>query len=477
MRTVAQLEANFHRQSGRGGRLPWPSVEERHRRLVVRVISAIYWLLIFEGVLRKWVAPQWGRQLFFVRDPLVILVYFLVFVKRTRLPRSGFLEVGCGLAIAGLGLAFLHGLGNPKMPAYILVYGWRNYFLYMPLAFIIARYFDLWDLAQLARRTLMVSIPIALLLLIQTRAPANAPINAGLGEGPDAAYLVNTSAYGVVRAQGPFTSDLGLSAFSASSLAIALAFWVLPARSRPLGRPLLLVSTASILLCLGLSGSRGVLLWSTLMISGAFFGLFLVRPEMHFRATALILTLVGVGVTALPILFPRVTTAFVTRWIHADMEESRRYGQGGVLRRAYRDFLLFRVVLPSTPPVGYGLGSAGNAAWRLGIRTELIPFKNQDEIDAAESDWGRNILELGPLFGCLYILFRISFAAWLARSAVAATRRSGHSFPWLLCVYVAVMLLGEQITGNGTINGYAWLFAGFCMAATWRARRFEERLP
>jgi hypothetical protein len=475
--SIPQLEANFRPAITRAWTPALPFVEERHRRVLVRVINAIYWLLIFEGVLRKWLLPQWGRPLFFVRDPLVILVYLLVFVKRTRLPRSWLLEAGCGLGIAGLLLAFLQGLANPKMPAYLLVYGWRNYFLYMPLAFIIARYFDLWDLAQLARRTLMVSIPIALLVVIQTTAPASAPINAGFGEDLDAAYVVSTSAYGVVRAQGPFTSDLGLSAFSASSLAIALAFWVLPSRSRPLGRSLLLVSTAAILLCLGLSGSRGVLLWSALVISGAFFGLFLVRPEMHFRAMVLILTLVGVGVTALPILFPRVTTAFVTRWAHSDAEESQRYGQGGVLRRAYRDSLLFLVVLPSTPPAGYGLGLAGNAANRLGIRDELIPYKNRDQFDAAETDWGRNILELGPLLGCLYILFRLTFVAWLARGAFAATRRSGHPFPWLLCVYVAVMLLEEQITGNGTINGYAWLFAGFCMAATWRARRFKEPSP
>jgi len=25
-------------------------------------------------------------------------------------------------------------------------------------------------------------------------------------------------------------------------------------------------------------------------------------------------------------------------------------------------------------------------------------------------------------------------------------------------------LLNGQITGQGTVNGYAWLFAGFCMA-------------
>jgi hypothetical protein len=37
--------------------------------------------------------------------------------------------------------------------------------------------------------------------------------------------------------------------------------------------------------------------------------------------------------------------------------------------------------------------------------------------------------------------------------------------PLLLLAYVSVELLYGQITGHGTINGYAWLFMGFCLAA------------
>ena len=340
----------------------------------------------------------------------------------------------------------------------------------MPLSFVIARYFNLWDLAKLARRTLIVCLPMTLLVLVQLDSPVGAPINAGSLEG--SAYHVQTTEYGIVRPPGTFTSDQGLTTFSASALAMALAFWVLPARSRPLGLPLLLASTACVLICIGLSGSRTVLFWSAVIIGGALCGLFLVNSKMHFRATILILTLLTAGAISLPLVFPHTTQAFIARWVEAGANESQAYGEGGVFARLAYEALLFSRVAADTPPAGYGLGSCGNAAWEMGVREQVIFFRDQDERNAAETDWGRNILELGPIFGFLFILFRVAFVATLIRDGLASTRRSGHSFPLMLALYVSVLLFFWQITGNGTLNGYAWLFVGFAMAATLKARPF-----
>jgi hypothetical protein len=445
---------------------------EAHRRLVVRLASAVYWLLIFEGVLRKWIFPQYSRPLFFVRDPIVLSIYILVLAKRTKLWPSRFLEIGLAFAVAGLALIAIQLAEASRLPSYFLAYGWRNYFFYMPLACIAARYFTLWDLAKLARATLIAVIPMTVLVVIQLNAGPHAPVNSGLG-GPNDEFIVHTSEYGVVRPAGTFTSDQGLSAFSASALAMSLAFWVLPQRSRPVGRLLLLTATGCNLICIGLSGSRGVLLWAIVIVGGAFIGLFFVRPMLHFRATLLLVPLLVVGAISLPILFPRPTTAFIARWQEAGEAESHAYGGGGILARFAYESTLFRLLAVNTPASGYGIGSAGNAAWQMGVRNDVIFFRNQDEVNAAETDWGRNILELGPVLGSLFILFRVSFVATLLWQGLAATRNTGHSFPWLLALYVSVILAFWQITGNGTLNGYGWLFVGFTLAAIQQARRFQ----
>ena len=37
--------------------------------------------------------------------------------------------------------------------------------------------------------------------------------------------------------------------------------------------------------------------------------------------------------------------------------------------------------------------------------------------------------------------------------------------PLLLFGYVAYLLMLGQVTGQGAVNGYAWLFTGLCIAA------------
>src|SRR5450755_4199667 len=89
---------------------------ERHRRKVVKIVLYIFGLLIFEGVLRKWLLPQFGRPLFFIRDPLVLSIYLMVFIRRVKLGRQPMLEIGCALGLAGAILAVMQQLGGSGVP-------------------------------------------------------------------------------------------------------------------------------------------------------------------------------------------------------------------------------------------------------------------------------------------------------------------------------------------------------------------------
>jgi hypothetical protein len=86
-------------------------------------------------------------------------------------------------------------------------------------------------------------------------------------------------------------------------------------------------------------------------------------------------------------------------------------------------------------------------------------------LPSGESDWARNVLELGPVLGLLYIGLRIALVIALTRGAVIATRTASNPMPLLLLGFCVVLLLGGQITGQGSVHGFGWLHAGFCMAA------------
>src|SRR5689334_1766816 len=65
------------------------------------LIWTYFWLLIFEGALRKWVAPSLANPLLIIRDPVVIAIYALAFA-RGIFPLNRFV-----IALAALGVLML----------------------------------------------------------------------------------------------------------------------------------------------------------------------------------------------------------------------------------------------------------------------------------------------------------------------------------------------------------------------------------
>ena len=84
----------------------------------------------------------------------------------------------------------------------------------------------------------------------------------------------------------------------------------------------------------------------------------------------------------------------------------------------------------------------------------------------AETDFSRHMVDLGPALGMGFIAFRFVLAIWLARSVLKATRRAPDALPMMLFSYAGYVILLGQITGNGTINVYGWLFVGLTIAAS-----------
>ena len=113
-------------------------------------------------------------------------------------------------------------------------------------------------------------------------------------------------------------------------------------------------------------------------------------------------------------------------------------------------------VWPQLSLLGAGIGVGSNAATALstGATTFLL----------GENECGRIVLEAGIL-GVLYIAYRAWLVFYLLRYAILATKRSRNRLPILLIGFASVNLLVGQMTLQGTINGYGWLFAGFCIAA------------
>jgi hypothetical protein len=434
---------------------------ERVRRRIVALVTVFYLLLIFEGALRKWVLTSYGQLLFFVRDPVVLVIYWLAF-RYSFLPRgSQLLGAGVALGVLGLVLMFAQAAGVAggidKWPI-LAAYGWRNYFLYVPLPFIVAAVFEQADLRRIIKITFLLAVPIAFLVLEQFRSPLDAVINVGFGADPSQQFRGLAVDIDHTRPMGTFTSNVGQKEFVVSGIAMVLALWLSSPAQRFLRLWQILGATAALLTCLAVSGSRSAMLSAGLVVLVAIASAAVTGRSGSSSRAILVPTLIAViAVVLYPIVFPEGYTTFANRWTEAQAAETRMFA-AGIFGRGLYGFYEFFSIMGDAPVLGYGLGLAGNASLTLGV---TIPGFN----GWTEADWTRHIVDLGPIVGILYILYRIVLTIWLGRVCLAAARRGHGQLALLLFGSCALELLYGELTGHGTVNGYGWLFAGLALAA------------
>lgn len=453
---------------------------EAMRRRLVWMVFVIYWLLVLEGALRKWGLPQLEQVFFFVRLPVTLALYWVA-LRFGRWPRTNWpLLALYGFAVAATMLAAIQLLAGGYGERYLLLvgYGWINYFFYVPLAFLIAELFRWNDLQRLIRHTLWLALAAAPVVILQFFSPADSAINLGYGLEERNQFKNLGAALGFVRPTGFFTSTLGQAQFVASAAALVLAAFLQPRNARHLNPVFLWLGTAAIVSMIVFSQSRGLIVAAGLVLLAAVFaGVLTGKRRVVLRGGVWPLALVlGAGLLW-PLLFPNAFEVFVVRWGGAWYAETQIF-QLGIFGRALYGLYSFVHYFPDTPLGGYLLGIGGNAASQLEwVQMPPAALEWHGYGAWAEGGWERHIVELGPPLGLAFIIFRVTLTAWLGVRAVRTTRWSGEVLPVVLFGYVGIVLLYGQITGHGTVNGYAWMFFGFCLAAARCAERTRYGVP
>ena len=430
------------------------AADESKRQQFVRCVFALLILLLTEGALRKWAFPQFSQFLFFLRDPIVLLAYLLAARNGAFRPVHPLLAAGLVFAVGVIPLVIVQAAnGLTSGFALFAAYGWRNYFLYLPLPFLMARQLDRKDLDRLCRLSVVAMILIAPLAVAQYFAAPDAAINVGIAEDAKLQFAQLGSANGHIRPPGTFTSVLGMVELTSSAFAILLACWIMPRRERPVPGPLLLIGALAVAASVAVSGSRTMIFHVVIVVACAVgSGLLMRRPALLARATIIPTALAAAFIMLFPVIFPEGFDTLTTRWQQASEAES------GVRGRVLGETFEFTWLIPGAPLAGYGLGLGGNAA-------NILKASNTATVPYSETDWAHQIVDLGPVLGILFVLYRVLFTAWLAVEVVEGTRRTRNPLPALLFGYVGIVLLQGQITGNGVENGFCWLYLGFCMAA------------
>ncbi len=429
-------------------------------RSIENLALLIFWLLLLEGALRKWVAPQYSQYLFFIRDPFVLLLYWRALRVNAFRNSGPLLQIGLLFAFAALLLVFVQSIsfGNPRLFA-VAIYGWRQYFLYLPLPFALAATLNGESLQRFARHAFVAVIVTVPLVIVQSVTSPSAVINRGTADEASLQFQSFAYTQGRIRPSGSFTTNVGVKELIVSTFALLLATWLMPAAARKVRLPWLQGATAATGACLAVSGSRAAFVHVALVLMAALLlGMTTPAAAMRRRALFIPLALAGTGAVLYPIVFPEALSLMLSRVA----ETSSVAGSAGsaILGRAFYESIDFIRFMSHTPLTGYGLGLGGNGrTWLGNSDPQLLALV------AAESDWSRHIVDLGTVAGVLLIIFRIVCTAALFIGSLRATRASASPLPLLLFGYVGIGLFYGQLTGHGTVGGFLWLYIGLCMAS------------
>ena len=425
-----------------------PQPDDANLRNIRRLIWLYFWLLLFEGALRKWVVPQLSNPLLIVRDPVVVLIYVLA-IRNGIFPLNRWVY---SIAIIGL-LSFLLTFVPlwPYLPpariALVSGFGFRSNFLHLPLIFVIARAFRFDDVKRLGWWTLLAMIPMTIVLVGQFQTGPESFLNrtAG-GEGEMIA-----SALGKVRTAGTFSYVLGVVAF----YALGTAFLIWAALRRDVYKIwLLFAAGGALVLGVAVSGSRSVV-GACAVVAASLAVVFVLRPTAlnRFGQTLLISVVLAFVVTRTPI-FKEGFTVLSTRFNDVAEVQEKSVG-AGLVERFFGDFKEGFFVLQQTPFLGYGLGVGTNGGAKF--------LTGQSAFLLSESEWSRIFLESGPILGLAFVFWRIALMIHLGLLSLRSVRL-GNVLPLLLYSSSFLPLLNGQF-GQPTVLGFSVFVTGLALAA------------
>ena len=443
MRSITSLFNKKRERSTRPGSLQDKERSDPNKR-IKQSIWLYFFLLIFEGALRKWVFPEFSSVLLIIRDPVAILIMILCVHKGIFKINT---YVAATWAIAFLSLSLTLTLGHRNLP--VALYGLRIFLIQFPIIFVIGRVFDRDDVMKMGRVLLWISIPMTILMIVQFYSSQSDWVNRGLaGSAEGAGYR---GAMGYFRPPGTFSFISGLAQFYGLVAAFVFYFWLEGAGY--CNRWLLLVVSGCVLMSIPFSISRTV--FYSIAISLCFAAAAAARKPRYLSrliaatAAAALLSIVLVN-------FEFVQTgveAFTDRFEFAT--ESEGGAQGTFADRFLGGMVGAVLASNSIPTWGYGLGMGTNAG--------AMMLSGNIDFLISEGEWGRLIGEMGLLLGLGAILVRVFLGIELLLRSIRAIGKK-NCLPWMLLSFGFLTILQGQ-WAQPTSLGFAILTAGLVLAA------------
>ncbi len=416
--------------------------EQQNTKQVKYLIWVYFYLLIFEGALRKWFLPSLATPLLLVREPIALVLIYLSFKSKIYTNPISVLIVWL-TTIASFFLTIYAGHGNLLVD----IYGLRIFLIHYPIIFIVAHYFKKEDVLQIGKAILWINIGMTLLVAIQFFSPQTAWVNRGIGGEEGSGFSGSGSFF---RVPGTFSFTNGLSMFYGFVGVFVFYFW-LEREFIMKNKFLLITSSIALIAAVPLSISRTVLF--QLIVSFVFLMVYSLRQPKLIVRLLIGLTVFGLIICVLNYFpfFKIATIAFSDRFQSANKIEG---GVESVFIDRFLGGMWGAITNQNTSLVGLGLGMGTNAGAKLMSAKGFL---------ISEGEWGRLIGEMGIFLGMIIILVRCGLTLSILKKSWVLLNNK-EPLAWLLLSTCGLLLLQGQ-WAQPTSLGFSVFGAGINLAA------------
>ncbi|MDY6786210.1 MAG: hypothetical protein SW833_27295 [Cyanobacteriota bacterium] len=409
---------------------------------------AIFFILVIEGALRKWILPQASDAIYFLKDLILLAAYLRYYIFSNKEARFPIVNTPLNILIfVTAGWCLFQGI-NPKLgPFPAGVIGLRSYLFYIPLIWMTPSLFNSEeDLYKFLRSHLLLAIPVGILGIIQFFSPATSPINQ---YAPGTAVRVATfglAGSSTVRIAGTFSYINSYQGYLSACFALLLP--LLFAKQPRLWKIVSLVEAFFIILNSLMTGSRTPVIAAVLLTTTYWLIRAIRQPDATVIWLGRLSPFIAISVTAALIGFRPVIEAF---WIRATFNTD--LGERIALAISNPFGLIQYTALD-----GYGAGAThpGTAALRNALNLPpgaTIPVELESEIP-------RIALEIGPIGFILWYGLRIALIVGLWLVFLKLKRPLLRDLALSSCLLQIILITGQMVFHH-TFSVYYWFMSSF----------------
>jgi len=427
----------------------WRKIEPNSYIRRLTLLKKLFWLyfflLIFEGALRKWVAPQLSAPLLIIRDPVGMWIIWQAY-RTHRWPHRWTLPLtALTVLIVSLFVVQIIAGGNPLL---VGLFGLRSYLLPFPVMFVMGENLDQEDLRRMGICTLWFLILNTPIAVAQYLAPGNAFLNKGAYEGAGQIGYIGEH----MRSSGTFSFAVGL-VFLAG---LAAAFLIYGMVNENLAKKRLLwASIFALLLLTPTTGARSLLAQFAAILGSVAIGA-MMGISQFTKVLKIIIPIAAMGllVSFVPV-FSQAMSSMVERITGATLAE------GGTVQASVYD----RTLAPMVNTVGNAVSSSNWIGIGLGRGSVAVQMflNGTNEMVAGEAEIEHEVGEMGLPAAVAFELFKLAVLIALLGGALARAREGEPLALLLFPLVVSFSLFG--LFEQPTVQGFIVITSAFCIAA------------